>query len=163
MSAPYNPCLIADYMIHKGGGKFTKTHIIKMLSFAYGCYLVDRDKRLFHGGMEAWVYGPVIPMVYEALKEYDGPIKEMPYTKTPIGPSPRYEYEVDFINSSIDHEDKEFIDIIIEELGNLSREEMIYLEYNEKSAWKKCYVEGEYHTPITDEAIRKCYKRWTKK
>ena len=73
---PYDPIMIRDYILCKGGGDLDKLQVIKIASIAYGYVLAMTNKRLFRGGVEAWAYGPVVPAIYETLKEYNGRIGE---------------------------------------------------------------------------------------
>lgn len=41
----------------------------KLLYYMQGFYLAYFDKPLFTDELEAWMYGPVVPQVYEAFKE----------------------------------------------------------------------------------------------
>ncbi len=44
--------------------------INKLLYFFYGCYLVEENLKAFSESPEAWMYGPVFPVVYRTLKFY---------------------------------------------------------------------------------------------
>lgn len=41
----------------------------KLLYYMQGFYLAYFDKPMFEESIEAWMYGPVVPVVYEAYKE----------------------------------------------------------------------------------------------
>lgn len=41
----------------------------KLLYYMQGFYLAFFDKPMFEENIEAWMYGPVVPVIYEAYKE----------------------------------------------------------------------------------------------
>ena len=63
---------------HAMGDKTTNLRLQKLLYFAQGRYMARYGKPLFQADMAAWEYGPVVPEVYRAYKEFgsDG-ISEM--------------------------------------------------------------------------------------
>lgn len=58
----------------KTDDKMTNLRINKLLYFAQGEYLAKYGKPLFEDDMEAWTYGPVVPIVYNTFK----PLKSTP-------------------------------------------------------------------------------------
>ena len=57
-------------------GEITSLKLNILLFFAQGHYLAKTGKLLFNNLIEAWIYGPVVPPIYEKYKEFkDRPIK----------------------------------------------------------------------------------------
>lgn len=59
----------------------TNKKLQKLMYYAYAWYLVlfnedenDLENRLFSNSFQAWVHGPVIPELYQMLKEYQGDV-----------------------------------------------------------------------------------------
>lgn len=48
----------------------TNMRLQKMLYYQQGFHLAAFNKPLFNEKIEAWMYGPVVPAVYEAYKSY---------------------------------------------------------------------------------------------
>jgi len=72
---PYDPLVekIADYLIwfcHEHGGLLTNLKLQKLLYYAQGWFLTLKGKVLFSDSIEAWIHGPVIPIIYHQFKEY---------------------------------------------------------------------------------------------
>ena len=68
-SAPYDARAVANLLLDRANG-LPITHIAlqKLLFFAHGYYRVTRGVPLVAGHFEAWEYGPVHPVVYQAFK-----------------------------------------------------------------------------------------------
>ena len=52
------------------GDMMTNLRLQKLLYFAQGWHLARYGKPLFDDDIEAWQYGPVVPSVYNAYKQY---------------------------------------------------------------------------------------------
>ena len=52
------------------GDLMTNLRLQKLLYFAQGWHLARFGRPLFDASIEAWPYGPVVPEVYRAYKEY---------------------------------------------------------------------------------------------
>src|SRR5438552_18215648 len=69
----YDPKAIANFFIETAaaeGKKLTPLQLIKLVYFAHGWYLGLTGEPLIDEPPEAWRYGPVIPSLYHALKDY---------------------------------------------------------------------------------------------
>ena len=72
---PYDPRSIANLMLeeaHRHGTPITNLALQKLLYFAHALFLVERKRPLVSGNFEAWTFGPVHPVVYEAFKSAGG-------------------------------------------------------------------------------------------
>ena len=135
-----------------------KTRLIKLCYIAYGYYLALKDKkgafsddikqgRLFFDRIEAWQYGPVMPLLY-AVYDY----------KTEQG------FEFPFCdNKEINKEIKEFIKVIWEAYGEYSAKELIYLTHKKGTPWDRTYDVYDWSKEIEDDIILKYYKDLIKK
>ena len=65
---------VANFFVRKGieeqDSGMTPMKVLKLSYIAYGWYLALYDSQLFNEPIQAWQYGPVIPSVYRAFKEY---------------------------------------------------------------------------------------------
>lgn len=68
-SGPYDARAVANMLLDRAGS-IPITHIAlqKLLFFAHGYYRLTRGVPLVAGAFEAWDYGPVHPVVYQAFK-----------------------------------------------------------------------------------------------
>lgn len=72
---------VANFFIEKSletGAELTPMKIIKLVYIAHGWHLAIKDEPLINEAVEAWKFGPVIPSVYSAFRNYrDGQITKM--------------------------------------------------------------------------------------
>lgn len=69
----YTALEIAKFVISHEHGKrrsITNLRLQKLLYFIQAKVLVETGNPCFDDEMEAWEYGPVVPMVYEAYRKY---------------------------------------------------------------------------------------------
>jgi uncharacterized phage-associated protein len=78
-AAPYDARAVANLVLDKADeikADITQLQLYKMIYFAHGWYLATEKKRLVEQSFQAWSYGPVIPIVRDAFKEFGrNPIK----------------------------------------------------------------------------------------
>lgn len=72
---PYQVLDIANLLLayanqSEDGDLMSNLKLQKMLYYQQGFHLAYFDTPLFNEDFEAWMYGPVIPSVYERFKEY---------------------------------------------------------------------------------------------
>lgn len=70
---PESAISIANYFIKKSldtGVEVTPLKLIKLVYLAHGWYLGYTNQPLVAEAVEAWQYGPVVPRVYHAVKDY---------------------------------------------------------------------------------------------
>lgn len=56
---------LADYDTANGGDNLTNLRLQKLLYYEQGYHLAQFGTPLFDEQIEAWMYGPVVPSVYE--------------------------------------------------------------------------------------------------
>ncbi len=86
---------MADDDIANGGDNLTNLKLQKLLYYQQGFHLAKFDTPLFDEDIEAWMYGPVVPVVYDYYQEYGA--KSLPVEKEVIALSDAEEsffYEV---------------------------------------------------------------------
>ncbi len=69
----YSALEVAKYVInheHKERRPITNLRLQKLLYFVQAKVLVETGEPCFEDEMQAWEYGPVVPIVYEAYKKY---------------------------------------------------------------------------------------------
>lgn len=66
-------------LAREDGKKLTPMQLQKLVYFAYGWYLAITGERLIDERVGAWKWGPVIPSLYNAFREYGSdPIGDVP-------------------------------------------------------------------------------------
>lgn len=69
----YSALEIAKYVInheHKENREITNLRLQKLLYFVQAKILVETGNPCFDDEMQAWEYGPVVPVVYDAYKKF---------------------------------------------------------------------------------------------
>jgi uncharacterized phage-associated protein len=70
---PENAVSVANYFVSKSldtGELLTPMKILKLTYIAHGWNLAVFDRALLSEGVQAWKFGPVVPSVYRAFKDY---------------------------------------------------------------------------------------------
>jgi uncharacterized phage-associated protein len=113
----------------------------KLLYYSQGVYLVLHDKKpLFNEVIEAWDYGPVVPLVYQAYKEHGFDI------------IPPVDDE-----STLDFEEMKAVDMTLACFGELSGTVLIGQTHYE-APWKNAYRKGRPSGIITNESMYNYFK-----
>jgi len=75
---PYDVLDVASFIINYSNEKenviyeITNLRLQKMLYFVQAYFLINRGRKCFKEGFEAWMYGPVVKKAYRAFKAYGG-------------------------------------------------------------------------------------------
>ena len=115
----------------------------KLLYYSQAVYLVLHDKKpLFIEDIEAWDYGPVVPLVYQVYKQHG--FETIPPTD-------------DKDESVLDFEEMKSVDMTLACFGVLSGPALINQTHYE-DPWKNAYRPGRPSRIITVEAIYDFFK-----
>ena len=155
----YSAKAVANYFLDKGDAKgvpISPMKVIKLVYVAHGWSLALTGKALINEIVEAWAYGPVIPEIYHAFKEFvDNPITNRAYLPEGLEVSP-----TDIIDN-----DKftvgELLDLVWDNYKDFTALELSDLTHREGTPWhtisKKWTFRLIKHTPIRNEDIRDYY------
>lgn len=135
---------VASYFIEKASqlnenNDLTNLKLQKMLYFAQVEHLKKYGEPLFDDPIEAWKYGPVIPAIYEWLKDCGA------YQIT------RFDIETD--TNGVDGEMASFLEEIWERYSIYSASGLVKKTHEPGSAWAKTYNGGKGNRtiiPVTD-------------
>lgn len=99
------------------GDSITNLKLQKLLYYLQGFWLAVYDTPLFDAEIEAWTYGPVVPVVYEAYKQYGN-------NSIPVDP--------DEIPIELETEDEELLFVQVYQLYNqYSASALVRMTHNE--------------------------------
>lgn len=143
------------------GNKLTPMQVQKLVYFAYGWYLAITGERLIDERVEAWQWGPVIPSLYAAFREYgSGPITEPPYEMFFDGTNLRLK---NFPLVSDDPERDEMARQVIRRVwdiyGKYSASQLSGMTHEPNSPWSKTQGKENKGTYIPDELIESYFRR----
>lgn len=135
----YRALTVAEHVIercNKKGRSISNLKLQKILYFVQAEFLVSRKKVCFPEEIEAWDFGPVVPVVYHRYKVYGS--ANIPYIQTrPV--------------SWILEEDKGIMDGIIDASARYSASKLVEITHGQKP-WQEAY--RSYNKIITPESIR---------
>jgi uncharacterized phage-associated protein len=118
----------------------THLKLQKILYFAQAAHLAIHDTSLFDEEIQAWKYGPVIPVIYDSYKTFGNSNLALPE-----------EYSNDF-----DKETVKFLDGIWELFSKYSASELISISHNHKP-WIDAFKSGT-NTVIEQNTLKEYYK-----
>lgn len=129
---------VVTYIIKFPQIKVDNLKLQKLLFYAQAVTLVKSGSSLFSDEIQAWDYGPVVPVVYHKYKTCGDD-----YLDT--------EDEI----KGLTDEERHYIDMVMEYYGDMSGTALINLTHSERP-WKEAYAKGR-NTPITVSAIKDFY------
>ena len=155
----HSSLLVSDYILYEHKCRFTQFQLIKMVFISHGRTLAALDKPLIRDRIEAWKYGPVIPVLYHELKIWgDGCIQALSYCET----TPGKDDDIDanrkaLFESVLSEQERSIIDDVVEEYGEWSFGDLQMLCHEPGSPWDRHY-DDKFGTEIPDSTIREYYK-----
>ena len=130
-------------IVQKGDSSVSKTKLIKLCYIAHGCHLAVTGKNLFIDKIEAWQYGPVMPLLYGVLcldfKTID-----------------RF-YKSQDIDSNVE----DLIKFIWNIYKDFNATQLVEMTHKKGTPWHQVYDEYE-RKEIPADAIKNYYKKFLK-
>lgn len=130
---------VAEYLLSKADATendMTHMKLQKLLYYCQGFSVALLGRPLFPEAIEAWIHGPVVPVVYQAFKRYE----KAPIESSGLG-------SVDALTS----EEKGLIDDVYSVYGGYSAAKLRNLTHSE-APWLD--AEGRADNTITTESMR---------
>ena len=118
--------------------------LLKLTYIAHGWYLGFNGKPLISDSIQAWKYGPVIPVLYNIIKRFgSGNVDPMTVSL--------------YKEKDLDEKDADFIKLIWNTYKNYSGLELSTKTHQESTPWKKVF-DGAHNKEISNEIIESYYK-----
>ena len=150
--------LVADYILATSSVPLTPMQSNKLSYISHGFTLALENEALFLDRVEAWKYGPVIPTIYYALREYGGnDVMELPYCKTSLNSS-EIKDRIKFLTSRISDQHKKIIDVVMSKYGHFSGRGLSTMTHEPGTPWHQCYKDGRLGIEIPNSMTRDYYK-----
>ena len=123
----------------------TNMQMQKLVYIAHGFYLGALDEPLFRDRVYAWQFGPVIPPLYDALKEYGADVvrKRLETSTPPIEP---------------ESTESKVIEVVWAGYGGFSGPELSAMTHKPGSPWDQVWEAGKKR-PIPTETIAAYYRQ----
>lgn len=126
------------------GVSLTPMQLMKLVYIAHGWSLGLRGIDLFRNRIEAWQYGPVMPDLYHATKQFGR--NPIPLHMVGEGPPP------------VNMEDVDFLTDVFDKYGHLSGPQLSYLTHQSGTPWDTVYHPELRGVEIPDDLISNHYK-----
>ena len=147
---------IANIFVDKAreaGRRLTIMPLVKYVYLAHGWTLGYTGKPLIYHPVEAWKFGPVVPMVYRAFApQFVISDKARPYNPE-FGEYPDYKTE-------LNEEEADIVDKVYERYSDLGAFALSELTHRKGSPWDQCNTRD--YAPIPDSVIEAYYKKLIK-
>ena len=159
----YSAIDIARYIIKYSNEKeyrVSNLKLQKLLYFVQAYFLISLDKPAFSERIEAWSFGPVVPVVYREFKKYGS--ADIP----PVG---RWVFKSEHNFWDIYHDDYSYIPIkkahkkiinkVVDEFSEYSAVGLMKLTHDQ-TPWKEAFNPQSYHhnNEITNKDIKKYFE-----
>lgn len=127
------------------GRELTNMQLQKLVYIAHGYSLALLEKPLIKQSVQAWRYGPVIPVLYTSLRQYGaGTVTEMINL---------------FSQEQVSQTDRALLMVVEEAYGRFSGPQLSTMTHREGTPWHEVFDPNAYFTndPIDDELIKNHY------
>lgn len=155
-----DPRIIANFVLDRAderGREITNLDLQKIVYFLHGHHLQRNRAPLVAGEFEAWTYGPVHRVIYDAFKVYnDTPIDGR---ATAFDPVRRQRRELPPLT---DLDIVTLIDEVIDYYLDMPTYALVQLTHGEGTPWSRTVDEAERHLnvgmKIPDHLIQECFE-----
>lgn len=126
------------------GDALTPMQLLKLVYLSHGWMLGLYGRPLIRDDVQAWQYGPVIPRLYNAIRQF----RSQPV----CGPLPAS-------NEALDRQELSIIDQIYDIYGQLSGPELSRMTHAVNTPWQVTYKPNEFGLVISNDVIEDHYRR----
>lgn len=143
---------VAKYILDRrkeAGDAVTPMQLIKLVYIAHGMMLGHCGRPLISEDVEAWQYGPVIPSVYDAVKDY----RSNPIDSIKGAPS---DFEFDQMEQKV-------MDVVAKHYGPLNGVRLSSSTHMSGTPWSITWESAGKNSPISSDLIEDHYDRVLKK
>jgi uncharacterized phage-associated protein len=127
------------------GDTLTPMQLLKLVYIAHGWMLGLYGRALIRDEVQAWQYGPVIPRLYNAVKDYRGGAIARPISSAN--------------DTALDEFEEDIISQVYGKYGEKSGPALSRITHAAGTPWQITYVPGEFGTPIPQDIIEDHYRR----
>lgn len=146
MGVPYTSAAVANAFLSLAwqvNKQLTNLELQKLVFFADGWFYNVKNVRLVSEDAEAWQFGPVYPILYQALKRYgDSPV--ISFIKTE-----------DKVTNEGENLNFDFIKIIFNKYKDCTAAQLVAVSHRLGSPWQRALANGR--NIITNEDIASYY------
>jgi len=118
--------------------------LLKLVYIAHGWSLGLYGLPLIRDEVQAWQYGPVIPQLYNRIRNY----RSMPIT-----------HDIRSFDNDLSPREADLVRQVFQIYGDKSGPELSRITHAEGTPWRKTYVPGSFGLTIPNDLIEDHYKR----
>jgi uncharacterized phage-associated protein len=132
-------------LAREAGKSLTPMQLLKLVYIAHGWMLGLYGRPLIRDEVQAWQYGPVIPRLYNAVRDYGaGSITSS--IRSPIG-------------DKLDRNEDNIVEQVYNAYGERTGPTLSRMTHAEGTPWSLTYEDGVFSTPIPQDLIEDHYRR----
>jgi uncharacterized phage-associated protein len=137
------------------GKLLTPLQLIKLVYIAHGWMLGLYQRPLIVDRIEAWKYGPVIPDLYRAMRDYGGN-----YVTAPLGAAHRITFSSPAIRPApLDDQERDLIRQVYERYGTKNGVQLSQLTHRSGTPWHTAWEEDSMGRTISNDLIAEHYRQ----
>jgi uncharacterized phage-associated protein len=139
---------VANYLLKlakESGQSLTPMQLLKLVYIAHGWSLGLYGRPLIKDEIQAWQYGPVIPNLYKAVRDYKG----QQISGSLQSPS----------NDDLTEIERGLLKQVFDLYGSKSGPALSRLTHSKGTPWASVYEPGSFGIPIPDDIIEDHYQR----
>lgn len=129
------------------GQKLTPMQVLKLVYIAHGWALGLYGEPLIYDEVQAWQYGPVIPRLYNAIRQFRNQPIDKPLSTPQEELTPR---------------ERDVIKQVYKIYGHMSGPQLSRLTHAADSPWERIYRHGKFGVVIPNDTIKKHYAKLAK-
>lgn len=147
---PYSAIKIANEFLRLAGTEtparaLTPLQLIKLVYIAHGWSLVHLQSPLLNEPPQAWQYGPVIPSLYHAIKQFGS---------NPV----RFPIEGDTDPQQLSPEARDLIRAVYQAYGRLSGIQLSNMTHLPDTPWSHTWASAGKNAVISNNVIQEHYR-----
>jgi len=128
----------------ENGDAITPMQLLKLVYIAHGWMLGLYGRPLIRDDVQAWQYGPVIPKLYNAIRQF----RSQPVHGPIHAPT-----------EELDQQEASIVDQVYEIYGHLSGPQLSRMTHADNTPWQLTYKPGEFGLVISNDVIEDHYRR----
>lgn len=127
---------------HRQGLELTPMQLLKLVYIAQGWMLAKYGRTLFDEQVQAWQYGPVVPSVYQAIKQFGS---------SPVA-------SVDAPDVEFNEDERKVMDFVTRTYGKATGIALSTATHQPGTPWSQTWAVAAKSTPISNDLIRSFYE-----
>ncbi len=152
---------VARYIINYSNQEkygISNLRLQKLLYFVQAYYLISSGNPCFGDCIEAWDFGPVVPVVYHEFKRFGGS-SIPPVESYIVFNSDNFwdSHSALFDEKCLPDEDREKIRHVVDKFSDYSTAALVSLTHNQRP-WKDAYDKPQSNRVISNDSIQKYFQ-----